>query len=217
MEGLMALEDSREYGYQTSAPAHTQAYLFGTVTDALNDIRWSNGPKRVFDLGCGNGANAALLATRGYTVTGVDSSEQGVRIANASHPDLRIETGSAYDDLAGRYGQFPALISLEVVEHVFYPRTYARCVFDLLEPGGTAIISTPYNGYRKNLTMAVTGKLDGHFTALWDFGHIKFWSIRTLTTLLEGAGLRVDRFVRVGRLPILAKSMIAIARRPKGT
>ena len=79
--------------------------------------------------------------------------------------------------------------------------------------GGGVIVSTPYHGYLKNLAMAVTGKMDAHFTALWDHGHIKFWSVRTLTILLEEAGFRDLRFLRVGRIPPLAKSMIAIARR----
>jgi hypothetical protein len=34
-----------------------------------------------------------------------------------------------------------------------------------------------------------------------------------LRTLLEDAGLRVVEFVRVGRIPPLAKSMIAVARK----
>ncbi|MBA4189043.1 MAG: hypothetical protein C0467_13680 [Planctomycetaceae bacterium] len=170
---------------------------------------------RVFDLGCGNGSTAAILAKHGYSVTGVDPSEDGIGIANTSFPDLKLELGSCYDDLAARYGTFPVVLSLEVVEHVFFPRKFAKCIFDLLEPGGIALISTPYHSYWKNLALALSGKMDAHFTALWDYGHIKFWSRTTLTTLLEEAGLRVERFTRVGRIPALAKSMIAIARRPE--
>jgi len=62
--------------------------------------------------------------------------------------------------------------------------------------------------------MALTGKMDSHFTALWDHGHIKFWSIKTLTTLLTEAGFIDIHFERVGRVPLLAKSMIAIVRKP---
>ena len=56
--------------------------------------------------------------------------------------------------------------------------------------------------------------MDKHFTALWDNGHIKFWSIDTLGELLREAGFVDVRFERVGRIPPLAKSMIAIARKP---
>lgn len=55
--------------------------------------------------------------------------------------------------------------------------------------------------------------MDAHFTALWDGGHIKFWSIATLGALLEEAGFTDLRFERVGRIPALAKSMICAARR----
>ena len=62
--------------------------------------------------------------------------------------------------------------------------------------------------------MALTGKMDSHFTVLWDHGHIKFWSMKTLSALLLEAGFVDIRFKRVGRIPLLAKSMIAIARKP---
>jgi 2-polyprenyl-6-hydroxyphenyl methylase/3-demethylubiquinone-9 3-methyltransferase len=38
--------------------------------------------------------------------------------------------------------------------------------------------------------------------------------VRTLTLLLEEAGFRDIHFERVGRIPPLAKAMIAVARRP---
>ena len=60
--------------------------------------------------------------------------------------------------------------------------------------------------------LALTGKMDDHFTALWDHGHIKFWSMKTLSTLLEETGFRDVDFRRVGRIPPLAKSMIAVAK-----
>ena len=93
--------------------------------------------------------------------------------------------GSAYDDLAGRFDRFPAVISLEVVEHVYAPRDFAMTLFSLVEPGGIALVSTPYHGYWKNLALTLTGKMDAHFTALWDHGHVKFWSVRTLGVLLR--------------------------------
>lgn len=171
--------------------------------------------RRVFELGCGNGSVAHELRQRGFDVTGVDPSKQGIAQANRTHPELKLYCGSAYDDLATQYGQFPLVLSLEVVEHVYFPRQYAATLYSLVDRGGVAMISTPYHGYWKNLALAITGKMDRHFTALWDNGHIKFWSMKTLTILLEEAGFPDVRFKRVGRIPALAKSMIAIARKPE--
>jgi len=204
------------YRYTNAANSHAHAYLLPTVKEELATIhkRLGNPPPRLFDLGCGNGSVGALLADRGWSVTGVDPSSEGVAHAQKANRLLRFEEGSAYDDLAAKYGRFAAVINLEVVEHVYAPRDYARTLFDLVEPGGTAIVSTPYHGYLKNLALALTGKMDRHFTVLWDHGHIKFWSIPTLTTLLTEVGFRDIRFHRVGRIPAFAKSMVAVARKP---
>ena len=60
----------------------------------------------------------------------------------------------------------------------------------------------PYHGYLKNFALAVTGKMDSHFTALWLGGHIKFFSIQTLGQLLKDAGAKKIQFLRVGRVPL---------------
>lgn len=191
-------------------------YLLPAVMAEMKCLKTSlgTGNARVFDLGCGNGSMANVYAGQGWEVEGVDPSVEGISEASKRHPQLRLEEGSAYDDLANIYGCFPVVTSLEVVEHVYFPRRYAATLFSLLEPVGTAIVSTPYHGYWKNLAMAVTGRMDAYFTALWDHGHIKFWSIDTLGQLLHEAGFVDIEFKRVGRIPALAKSMIAIAHKP---
>lgn len=200
------------YRYTDAVENTSHSYLLPALKAELG--RLSPTSMRLFDLGCGNGSVGASLSELGWEVEGVDPSVEGISQAKTEYPELRFEIGSAYDDLARRFGRFPVVISLEVVEHVYAPRDYARTLADCLEPGGTTIISTPYHGYVKNVTLALSDKMDAHFTALWDHGHIKFWSVRTLTELLSDAGLQEIRFLRVGRIPPLAKSMIAIARKP---
>ena len=204
--------DLSSYGYKDCAPAHTASYLMPDVESLLESL--GNG-KRVFEIGFGNGANAARLRDLGYEVTGVEPSLQGYEMA--SHLDLNLHQGSTDEDLAERFGRFPIVISLEVIEHVFSPATYARRVNDLLEPGGIAIISTPYHGYLKNLALALTGKMESHFTALWEGGHIKFFSRRTLGIAFARFGLEEIAFRRVGRVAPLAKSMIGVYRKPEAS
>lgn len=206
--------DISGYSYGSAAAEHTHAYLWKPALKAVHSALAEAKTPRILDLGCGSGSFASTLADRGFTVTGVDPSKSGIEIAREAFPRVQFAIASTEDDLAGRFGQFHAVTSLEVIEHVFAPRQYAQRVYDLLEPGGTAIISTPYNGYLKNLAIALLGKFDRHHTALWDCGHIKFWSINTLSQLLTEAGFTDIKFIRVGRIPVLAKSMIAIARKP---
>ncbi len=207
------MSESSCYRFEGPKASCTSQYLWPALEQELTNLKFG-ARARVFDLGCGNGALASHLHSFGFDVSGVDPSHCGIQNAARHHPDVHLELGSCYDDLVAKFGRFPVVISLEVVEHVFRPRHFARTLFDLVEPGGTAFVSTPYHGYCKNVALAVTGKLDSHFTALWDGGHIKFFSIKTLGTLLTEAGFRHIRFKRIGRIPALAKSMMAIAQRP---
>ncbi len=185
-------------------------YLWPTIREAIE--RHTFDQRKAFDLGGGNGSICNLLSSIGFQVIGVDPSESGVRVARENFPHLVFEAASAYDDLAARYGRFPLVVSLEVVEHCYDPRKFAATLHHLVEDGGIAIVSTPYHGYMKNLALAVTNKWDDHLGPLWDGGHIKFFSIPSLRTLLADAGFKDVKIIRVGRVPLLAKSMIAIAR-----
>lgn len=205
--------DVSGYEYEDSALNASHEYLLPAVTEMLDSLNLPQARKRIFELGCGNGAIADALTNQGYQVAGIDASVQGIQQAQRTRPHLSLQLGSVYDCLSVQHGRYPVVLSLEVVEHLYAPRDFARTLFDLVEPSGTVIVSTPYHGYWKNLALALTGRLDRHFTALWDHGHIKFWSMATLRRLLQEAGFRSVTFRRVGRVPALAKSMIAIARR----
>lgn len=207
--------DSAGYRYSGGELNVSHRYLLPAVVDILNEVAGKE-DRRIFELGCGNGSVANTLTELGFDVTGVDPSSQAVHYATTCYPSLKIFQDSAYEDLPARYGKYPTVLSLEVIEHVYFPRKFASVVYDLLVPGGTAVISTPYHGYLKNVLLSLSGKMDAHFTALWDHGHIKFWSMQTLQSLLDEAGFDEVSFIRVGRVPSLAKSMIAIAKKPNG-
>jgi len=144
-----------------------------------------------------------------------DPSEDGLKFARRSFPHIPFHQLGVYDDptvLGG--GDFDIVVSGEVIEHIFLPRILPRFASRILRQGGHLILTTPYHGYLKNLALAVSGKLDAHFTALWDGGHIKFWSRDTLSRLLSEEGFSVTGFIGTGRVPFLWKSMILIAQKP---
>jgi 2-polyprenyl-6-hydroxyphenyl methylase/3-demethylubiquinone-9 3-methyltransferase len=124
------------YRYADAGLSHSHGYLLPALLNLLESMNLETDQRRIFELGCGNGAIADQLTRRGFNVTGVDPSEEGIVQANRIYPDLKLYQGSAYDDLAGRFGRFPVVISLEVVEHVYFPRQFAAALFDLVQPGG---------------------------------------------------------------------------------
>ncbi|WP_324611102.1 methyltransferase domain-containing protein [Moorena producens] len=103
-------------------------------------------------------------------------------------------------------------MAVEVIEHFFYPKELVRLARKCINPGGHLIITTPYHGYLKNLVLAVSGKMDPHFHVFWDGGHIKFFSVKTLSKLLETEGYTDIQFKFAGRLPYLWKSMLCCSK-----
>ncbi|HXE09619.1 MAG TPA: class I SAM-dependent methyltransferase [Acidobacteriaceae bacterium] len=201
-----------EYTAANSSPSH--AYLYPSVASFLRDVPPG---ATVLDLGCGNGTFVALFGDRGWRLMGTDFSPSGIEFARASFPGIDFFLGDAsapMGDVLERVGQVDAILSTEVIEHLYDPRGFLRNAYALLKPGGTLVLTTPYHGYLKNVLLAVTGKLDQHFTVLWDHGHIKFWSRKTLTAALKEAGFQDIRFAGSGRVPWVWKSMVLRASKP---
>lgn len=201
-----------QYSYFDDAPTWPDAYLWRPLLRILEDA--APPPRNIFELGCGNGSTAGRLAAAGYSVTGVDPSTSGIAIAQTREDErLRFEVGSTADDLAAKYGTFPVVISLEVIEHCPSSRDFMRSFASLLAPGGIGVISTPYHGYLKNLALVASGRFEQHFDPLWEGGHLKFFTIPKLAALFEECGFKRYEFHRVGRIPVFAKSVLAVIRR----
>ncbi|MGA3068075.1 MAG: class I SAM-dependent methyltransferase [Tepidisphaeraceae bacterium] len=203
----------KEKRYKGAAPLCTHAYLLPQVFALCGPL----GPEvRVLDVGCGNGAMAGEFLRAGCQVIGIDLSEQGVEIARQAYPEGRFEVMAADDGIMQRLGcePFDLVVSTEVVEHLYDPRAFVRGCFAATKSGGRFICSTPYNGYLKNLGIALLGKFDKHANPLWDGGHIKLWSRSTLGTLMTEAGFTHLQFKGAGRLPYLWKSMVMSGDKP---
>lgn len=202
------------HAWEGGEATHTANYLYNAVRASLTATR----ARDVLDAGCGNGALCGHLASMGYHVVGVDADVTGIPVARAAYPGIRFEVFDFADgpaDLALEPdGLVDAVVSTEVVEHLYAPHELANFAFAALRPGGVFVISTPYHGYLKNVALAVLGGMDKHYTALWHGGHIKFWSRATLTRLLTDTGFEVLGFAGTGRLPWLWKSMVLTARKP---
>ncbi len=169
-------------------------------------------PLQICDVGCGNGSLSNFIAQQGYAVTGMEESPSGVEIAQQHFPDCQFIQGSIYSPPQSILDHsFDVVISIEVIEHLFYPKELPRLAKRCLKPDGRLIVTTPYNGYLKNLALALVGGMDRHHTALWDGGHIKFFSVNTLSQLLAAEGYTDLQFKFAGRAPYLWKSMFCAA------
>jgi 2-polyprenyl-3-methyl-5-hydroxy-6-metoxy-1,4-benzoquinol methylase len=200
------------YGWDTVTGPESCGYITPEVLRILESLK----SKRVCDLGSGNGALVSTLQQAGYYAAGVEYDKEGVALSRRNYPEINFYNLGVQDDpeqiLATEGQPFDAIVSTEVIEHLFSPHLLPNFARRVLVEGGHLVISTPYHGYLKNLALSLFNKWDKHHTVLWHGGHIKFWSRNTLTQLLEQNGFEVVGFHGVGRFPYLWKSMILVAK-----
>ena len=169
--------------------------------------------EKICEIVCGNGYFYKELAGIGYSVTGVDLSQSGIQHARSQKcPNAEFVCESIDGDLARKLkSPFDLILAIEVIEHLYRPADLLLAAHKMLRPGGTLMITTPYHGYLKNMAICLLDKFDSHFDPLWDGGHIKFFSPKTLKVLTRQQGFHHIKFDYWGRLPGLWKSMICIA------
>ncbi len=168
-----------EYGWENGEATDAHSFLFPELLKCLSGEK----ERCILDLGCGNGAVANRLIAEGWNVYGVDASVQGIRIANSKNNNHFFLMNFDEDLIPEGVNQLNSsiIISLEVIEHLYNPQKYVQLANKLLPVGGRLIMSTPYNGWLKNVALSLTNNMDRHWNPLWQGGHIKFWSRKTLT------------------------------------
>jgi 2-polyprenyl-3-methyl-5-hydroxy-6-metoxy-1,4-benzoquinol methylase len=203
---------AQEFVWTDSQIPEAHSYLLPPMIKVLRDCH----ANKVLDLGCGNGSASAILQSQGFLVSGCDVSTSGLASARKAYPSIDF---FSHDISCGALppkciNYYDAIISLEVLEHLLQPRLLVANAYQALRPGGVFVVSTPFHGYWKNLAIAITNGFDAHWHPLRDFGHVKFFSQRTLLQLLSENGFSIEKSLRLGRIPVLARSMMIVARRP---
>jgi 2-polyprenyl-6-hydroxyphenyl methylase/3-demethylubiquinone-9 3-methyltransferase len=202
---------SDEYVWDDRGDPVAHRYLMGPICGILK----SAGARTVLDLGCGNGAMSAHLAVNGYEVSGCDHSESGIQLARSRAPGVEFFRHDVSDALPTTHvGKYDAVVSTEVIEHLLLPRKLMMNAVAGLKPRGLLIVTTPYHGYFKNLALALADRFDEHWHPLRDYGHVKFFSRRTLTQLFVESGFREIHYATAGRVSMFACSMILSGKKP---
>lgn len=97
---------------------------------------------RLLDAGCGEGYGADLCADFGAAVAGVDYDESAIAHVARAYP--RVEAvRSNLAALPFPAASFDAVMSLQVIEHLWNLGEFLAECGRVLRPGGTIVVSTP--------------------------------------------------------------------------
>ena len=169
---------------------------------------------RVLDLGCATGATGAALKQRQpVEVVGVELEPDYAREA-ATRLDhvLTADAETAEPD-----GRFDVLIAADILEHLKDPWTTLRRYAQLLEPGATAIVSLPNVAHWSTYAHLARGSWPRRPEGIFDATHLRWFTRKDATDLLEQAGLTPHTVVcrgwiysRGSRLDVLAPPLLKV-------
>jgi len=171
--------------------------------------------ERVLDVGCGEGCFAFALARAGATkVVGIDVAAEPLRRARVRHPELDLRQVRAERAWPLEDASFDAVWAGEVIEHVADTAGWLSEVRRVLRPGGSLLLSTPGHGRLQMLRWALEVRaFEAHFDPRGD--HLRFYTRRTLTELLEDFGFHEVDVRGAGGPPGARRQLLASARRSR--
>jgi len=150
--------------------------------------RWLGaGPRRILDIGCGNGRFLDLMRDFGpeeWALVGIDFDAEAARQCAARGFETHV---GRIEDLDPGGEPLDAVIMLQLIEHVDDPAVICRRVFSLLRPGGCFIVETPnlagldYRWFRHSWWGHY------HFPRHWNL-----FSSASLRRLLEASGFEIE-------------------------
>lgn len=119
----------------------------------------------VLDIACGTGYGSHMMAKKCKDkvdeIIGVDIDQATIDYAKHTyyHPLTSFHVGDARDaDLVNEFGQFDTIISFETIEHFKNERPFLTNLYQLLKPGGTLVLSTPFGKGR-----GISSGVDFHY------------------------------------------------------
>jgi SAM-dependent methyltransferase len=145
---------------------------------------------RVLEIGCATGQLGRLLKARGHHVTGVELVPE---VAEAAREDLdQVVTADVEADgfLFGP-DAFDCIVFADVLEHLVDPWRVLREAVALLAPDGRVVASIPNVQNLDVIRRLLRGRWDYRERGITDFGHLRFFTLRTIHGLFAQAGLEV--------------------------
>jgi len=168
---------------------------------------------RVLDIGCGCGANAAVIrkmAPRAHLV-GIEPSAQAAALARGAGFDDVHETDALAWLRDSEAAPFDAVVLSDVLEHIADPvamlreLSHAEALRD-----ATWVISVPNYAVWYNRIRTLLGRFSYQWSGLFDRTHLRFFTRKSIHELFKYCGFEV---IEDRATPAIAQSAAPLLRR----
>lgn len=140
-----------------------------------------SGPKRLLDLGCGEGQALEAAANMGWSADGVEIAHEAIHKAKAKGlKSVHCSPLEKLDDL--KLGQYDVVTLFDVLDHVREPVRVLRAAHGHLRSGGILYLDVC------NIDSRYKKIMGRSYTHIIPFEHLTYFGPNTLRSALERAG-----------------------------
>lgn len=202
------MKKKNEYYWNNNKADNSFNYLSNTINKI---VKYYNTKKLDhLDIGCGNGYLTKKITNYFKSTTAIDVSKSAILQAKKNYKgNIKFYNKK----LSSIKKKFDFITAIEVIEHLYSPDNFLKELNLVTNKKTKILITTPYHGYFKNLLIIFLGKFDSHFSPLWEHGHIKFFSLKTLTQVFERNNFKIEKIFYSGRFFPISKSIICIIKK----
>ena len=155
----------------------------------LKLVKDAKRPLRILDVGTADGYLGAILKARGHYVAGLDYDPRVVEKARPIY-DRFYQVDVERFDFPER-SEYDCIIFADVLEHLPDPAAVLRRCVRSLKPGGKIIISVPNAANIVVRLSLLFGRFEYGDRGILDRTHLRFFTRKTFTKLLQESGLNV--------------------------
>jgi len=183
------LHDGADYGAHSASDYETAA-IKGSVKfpEILGWIRRFKPSGDFFEIGCGMGYFLEYARKQGYSVSGIEYAELGVRTCREKF-GLEVQRAS-FEELSPGPDKFDVLFMGDVLEHLIQPLEMLTKAHTMLKPSGVVALEVPsmFNSLTGRVAVAGMRLLGTKKNMTMPPYHVNEFTPKTLSAMLGRAG-----------------------------
>ncbi len=175
-----------------TSPYRLKSSPFSSHGRILEFLRTQPRESRILEVGTADGFTGRALREIGFTdLAGIERNPVLAQEARGQYREL-LKADLDEPEAWPLEGPFDVILCADVLEHLQDPWRALRKLAGHLAPQGRLILSMPNSGHLWFRLNILLGRFPLQERGLFDRGHLRFFTWKTLRQLVEQAGLEIE-------------------------